>query len=203
VSQPILVDTFPPAKRASAFALYTVVIVTAPAVGPGLGGWITDNYSWRWIFFINIPIGFLSFFLSSRLVRDPPAFEAERASVRINGKLHIHGIGIALIAFASAALEVALDRGQIDDWFGSSFICWTLTIGAIGWIATVVWELLTKEPTIEFRLLASRNFAIASALFYVFGFGLFGSTTLIPRSCNRFTDVAHGRGISIGGRALL
>ena len=122
VSQAILIDTFPAAKRASAFALYTIVIVTAPAIGPVLGGWITDNYSWRWIFLINIPIGLLSLFLSSRLVKDPVTFEGERASVRTNGKLQIDGIGIGLIALASAALEVALDRGQIDDWFGSPFI---------------------------------------------------------------------------------
>ncbi len=158
VSQAILVDTFPAAKRASAFALYTIVIVTAPAVGPVLGGWITDNYSWRWIFFINIPIGFLSFFLSSRLLKDPPAFEVERASVRTNGKLNIDGIGITLIALASAALEVALDRGQIDDWFGSALISWLLAIAVMGWIATVVWELRVKEPVIEFRLLANRKF---------------------------------------------
>src|ERR1700692_2938386 len=100
VAQAILVDTFPPAKRASAFALYTIVIVTAPAIGPVLGGWITDNYNWRWIFFINIPIGFLSFFLSSRLLNDPVTFEAERASVRSNGKLQIDSIGIGLIALA-------------------------------------------------------------------------------------------------------
>ena len=181
VSQAILVDTFPAAKRASAFALYTIVIVTAPAIGPVLGGWITDNYSWRWIFLINIPIGLLSLFLSTRLVKDPVTFEAERASVRANGKLQIDGIGIGLIALASAALEVALDRGQIDDWFGSPFISWLLAIAVAGWIATIVWELRAKEPVIDFRLLANRNFAIASTLFFVFGFGLFGSTTLIPQ----------------------
>jgi DHA2 family multidrug resistance protein len=204
VSQAILVDTFPPAKRASAFALYTIVIVTAPAIGPVLGGWITDNYNWRWIFFINIPIGFLSFFLSSRLVKDPDTFEAERASVRTNGKLHVDGIGITLIALASAALEVALDRGQIDDWFGSSFICWMLAIGVIGWIATVAWEIRLKEPIIEFRLLSSRNFAIANVLFFVFGFGLFGSTTLIPQILQSLYGYrATDAGLVLGPGALV
>src|SRR5690348_13767941 len=204
VAQAILVDTFPAAKRASAFALYTIVIVTAPAIGPVLGGWITDNYSWRWIFFINIPIGFLSFFLTSRLVKDPPAFAAERASVRHNGKLAIDGIGITLIALASAALEVALDRGQIDDWFGSTFICWMLAIGVIGWIATVAWEIQRKEPVIDFRLLASRNFAIASALFLVFGFGLFGSTTLIPQILQSLYGYrATDAGLVLGPGALV
>jgi len=204
VSQAILVDTFPAAKRAAAFALYTVVIVTAPAVGPVLGGWITDNYSWRWIFFINIPIGILSFFLSSRLVKDPPTFEGERSSVRTSGKPNIDGIGIALIALASAALEVALDRGQIDDWFGSLLISWLLAIAVIGWIATVVWELRVKEPVIDFRLLASRNFAVAIALFFVFGFGVFGSTTLIPQILQSLYGYrATDAGLVLGPGALV
>src|ERR1700733_10966561 len=135
VEQAILVDTFAPAKRATAFALYTVAIVTAPAIGPVLGGWITDNYNWRWVFLINIPIGILSLFLTNRFVHDPPAFEEERKTVRKNGKLSVDVTGILLIAIGSAALEILLDRGQIDDWFGSSFICWMFALGAVCLIA--------------------------------------------------------------------
>jgi len=181
VAQAILIDTFPPEKRASAFALYTVVLVTAPAVGPVLGGWITDNSSWRWIFFINIPIGLIALLLSTRLVHDPPSFVAERAGLRAGGKLSVDGIGITLIVLSSAALEIALDRGQIDDWFGSSFICWLLGIAIVGWASTVVWELNSRTPVIDFRMLANRNFAIASILFFVFGIGLFGTTVLVPQ----------------------
>ena len=182
VEQAILVDTFPPNKRASAFALYTMAIVTAPAIGPVLGGWITDNYNWRWVFFINIPVGLLSLFLTSRFVSDPPAFAEERKTVRdANGKLRVDGIGIALIGLGSAALEILLDRGQIDDWFGSRFITWMFVIGIACLGTAVWWELKQSDPVIEFRLLKSRNFAIANFFYFVFGVGLFASTTMIPQ----------------------
>ena len=145
VEQAILVDTFPANKRASAFALYTMAIVTAPAIGPVLGGWITDNYNWRWIFFINIPIGLLSMVLTTRFVHDPPAFAEERKTVRgADGKLRVDGVGIALIGLGSAALEVMLDRGQIDDWFGSRFITWMFAIG-VTCIATAIFTGLLRQ----------------------------------------------------------
>jgi DHA2 family multidrug resistance protein len=182
VEQAILVDTFPPAKRASAFALYTVAIVTAPAIGPVLGGWITDNYNWRWVFLINIPIGALSLFLTNRFVHDPPSYAAERSTVRdANGKLRVDGIGIALIGLGSACLEVLLDRGQIDDWFGSTFISWMFVIGIVCLVTAVFWELHHPDPVIEFRLLKIRNFGISCAFYFIFGFGLFASTTMIPQ----------------------
>jgi len=181
VEQAILVDTFPPAKRATAFALYTVAIVTAPAIGPVLGGWITDNYNWRWVFLINIPIGLLSLFLTNRFVHDPESYAKEHKSVRKNDKLSVDGIGIALIGLGSAALEVLLDRGQIDDWFGSRFITWMFVIG-IGCLTTAVfWELRHPDPVIDFHMLKVRNFAIANLFYFVFGFGLFASTTMIPQ----------------------
>jgi MFS transporter, DHA2 family, multidrug resistance protein len=182
VEQAILVDTFPPDKRASAFALYTVAIVTAPAIGPVLGGWITDNFNWRWVFLINIPIGILSLSLTARLVHDPPAFAEERKTVRdASGRLRVDGIGIALIGLGSAALEILLDRGQIDDWFGSTFISWMFVIAITCLVTAVFWELHHKDPVIDFHLLKTRNFAIASLFYFIFGFGLFGSTTMIPQ----------------------
>src|SRR5580692_10421788 len=182
VEQAILVDTFPPAQRASAFALYTVAIVTAPAIGPVLGGWITDNYNWRWVFLINIPIGLLSLFLTSRFVHDPPSFAEERKTVRTaDGRLRVDGIGIALIGLGSAALEVFLDRGQIDDWFGSRLITWMFVLAVACLGTAVFWELHHKDPVIAFRMLKTRNFAIANFFYFIFGFGLFASTTMIPQ----------------------
>jgi DHA2 family multidrug resistance protein len=114
-------------------------------------------------------------------VHDPESYAEERKTVRVNGKLRVDGIGIALIGLGSAALEVLLDRGQIDDWFGSSFICWMFVIGIGCLTAAVLWELYHPDPVIDLRLLKVRNFAIANTFYFVFGFGLFASTTMIPQ----------------------
>jgi MFS transporter, DHA2 family, multidrug resistance protein len=204
VEQAILVDTFPPEKRASAFALYTIAIVTAPAIGPVLGGWITDNYSWRWVFFINIPIGLLSLYLSSRLVQDPAAFTTERKAAKKSGRLRIDTVGIALVGLGSAALEIFLDRGQIDDWFGSRLITWALVVAVLGWIGAIFWELRQNDPVIDLRLFQNRQFAISATLLFVFGFGLFGTTTMIPQllqSLYRYRAIDAG--LVLGPGALM
>ena len=204
VEQAILVDTFEPSKRASAFALYTIAIVTAPAIGPVLGGYITDNYTWRWVFLINIPIGMLSLFLTHRFVHDPPSFAEERKTVRVNGKLRVDGIGIALIGIGSAALAITLDRGQIDDWFGSPVICWSFALAAVCLVAAVLWELHTPDPIIDFRLLKVRNFAIANVFYFIFGVGLFASTTMIPQMLQSlFGYRAIDAGLVLGPGALV
>src|SRR5262252_2189029 len=131
VEQAILVDTFPASKRPAAFALYSMAIVTAPAIGPPLGGWITDSFSWRWVFFFNIPIGILSLLLTSRVVSDPPEFTREVQAARKDGRLRIDGLGILLIALGFACLEVVLDRGQTLDWLESRFIVVFLTVAVL------------------------------------------------------------------------
>jgi MFS transporter, DHA2 family, multidrug resistance protein len=181
VEQAILVDTFPGAKRAAAFALYSMAIVTAPAIGPPLGGWITDHFSWRWVFFINIPIGLVSLFLTRRLVSDPPQFTEEVKAARSGGKLKIDYLGISLIAVGFGALEIVLDKGQREDWLESHFIVTFLCIAVTALIAAAIYEWRHHDPVVEITLFKERNFALSNILYFGFFFVLFGSTVLIPQ----------------------
>ena len=179
--QAILVDTFPAAKRAGAFALYSMAIVTAPAIGPPLGGWITDNFSWRWVFLINIPVGLFSLFLSSQFVHDPPEFAQEVREARRSGWLKVDYIGIVLVALGLGCLEVVLDKGQEDDWFGSPFIVFFFTVSMMSIVLLVIWEWFQEEPVVDLHLLRERNFALSCAFYLLFGAVIFGTTVQIPQ----------------------
>jgi len=204
VEQAILVDTFPKEKLGGAFALYSMAIVTAPAIGPPLGGWITDSFSWRWVFFINIPIGLLSLILSSRLVHDPPEFTQERKEARRGGGLRIDYVGISLIAIGFACLEVVLDRGERDDWLGSHFITSFLAIAVVAIAIAIWWEWHHHNPVVELSLLRERNFAIANVYYFLFAFGLFGSTVLIPEMLQTlFGYTATNAGLVLGPGAAV
>ncbi len=147
MAQAILADTFPPQKRGLAFALYGITAIMAPTIGPTLGGWLTDNYSWRWIFYINLPVGIVTLFLVIRVVEDPPYIARNRsAGVRVDY------IGISLLALGVGALQILLDKGQEDDWFGSHFIVALAVICVASLISLVFWELHTKTPVIDMRM---------------------------------------------------
>ena len=176
VSQAILVETFPREKQGMAMAIFGMGVVVAPIIGPTLGGWITDNDSWRWIFFINIPIGIVALLLTAALVFDPPYLV--RRSFRDG--LKIDYLGFGLLATGLGSLEVVLDEGQREDWFSSHFIVTFAAIMVVCLIAVVVWELRQEHPVIDFRILKERNFMLATVSMLVLGFVLYGSTALLP-----------------------
>ena len=173
--QAILADTFPPAKRGMAFAVYGIAVVTAPAIGPTLGGWITDNFTWRWIFFINIPVGVISMLLTSRLIQDPPYFRRRKLS-----ETKIDYIGLGFVALGLGTLQVVLDKGQREDWFESHFILILSLICAASLIFVVIWEWKHKDPIIDLHLFRDRTFGISNLLMFMLGFALLGSTLLLP-----------------------
>src|ERR1700726_4079512 len=173
--QAILADTFPPAKRGMAFAVYGIAVVTAPAIGPTLGGWITDNFTWRWIFFINIPVGILSILLTTRLIQDPPDFKRRKLS-----ETKIDYIGLGFVALGLGTLQVVLDKGQRDDWFESHFIVILTLIAVASLIFVVIWEWRHKDPIIDLHLFRDRTFGISNLLMFMLGFALLGSTLLFP-----------------------
>src|SRR5579862_7425595 len=181
MAQAILADTFPPEERGLAFALYGITAIMAPTIGPTLGGWITFNYSWRWIFFINLPVGLLTWFLVRRFVEDPPYLKKLKAA-----GVKLDYIGIALLALGIGALQVLLDKGQEDDWFGSRFITSLIIISTVCLISLVLWEWFAKTPIIDVKMFKNFNFASASLMLFMLGILLFSSLVLCPSSCKLF-----------------
>ncbi len=199
MAQAILADTFPPQKRGLAFALYGITAIMAPTIGPTLGGWITDNYSWRWIFYINLPVGILTLFLVMRMVEDPPYLR------RVKGAgIRVDYIGIALLAIGIGALQVLLDKGQEDDWFGSHFIVSLAAISAVCLITLVFWEWFQKAPIIDVRMFKSFNFAISSLMMFFLGVLLFSSLVMMPQFLQTLLGyTAESAGLVLSGAGLV
>jgi DHA2 family multidrug resistance protein len=197
ISQAILVESFPAEKRGMAMALYGIGVIFAPIIGPTLGGWITDNYSWRWVFFINIPVGVLSLMLTQAFVFDPVYLVRKHI-----GSLKIDYIGFGLLTLGLGSLEVVLDEGQKEDWFGSNFILVFAIVTVICLVGVVFWELRHEHPVIDFRVLKDRNFAIATLCMLMLGVVLYGSTTLLPlmlQTLLGYTAMLSGLVLSPGG----
>jgi DHA2 family multidrug resistance protein len=199
--QAILADTFPPAKRGMAFAVYGIAVVTAPAIGPTLGGWITDNFTWRWIFFINIPVGIISLLLTSRLIEDPPYFKRRKLS-----ETHIDYIGLGLVALGLGTLQVVLDKGQRDDWFESHFILILAIISALSLLFAIYWEWTHDDPVVDLHLFRDRTFGISNLLMFMLGFALLGSTLLLPlfmQTLLGYTAARSGFALMPGGFTIM
>jgi DHA2 family multidrug resistance protein len=201
MAQAIMADTFPPRLRGVAFALYGITTIVAPTVGPTLGGWITDNYSWRWIFFINLPVGILAIFLVYRLIEDPPwVKKLQGAGIRIDY------IGVGLLVLGVGALQVMLDKGQEDDWFGSQFILTLAIVAAVCLIGLAIWEWYYREPIIDVRLFKNANFLGANFMMFILGIMLFSSLVMMPlflQTLMGYTAESAGLVLSGGGLALL
>jgi DHA2 family multidrug resistance protein len=207
--QAILADTFSPKQRGQAFALYGLAVVCAPAIGPSLGGWITDNYNWRWIFFINVPIALLSLFLTNRLVEDPP-FIVKQVKESQRGGIKLDFLGFGLLASGFGSLEFILDKGQEDDWFGSHVITFFTVLCVVSLIVLIFWELyqlqIGKRPILNLTLFKRRTFAIPFVLMFVLGFTLYGTTVLIPQMVQTllgYTAELAGFVISPGGLCIM
>ncbi len=176
--QAIILDTFEPSRRGQAFALTAIATVVAPVLGPSLGGWITDNYNWRWIFLINVPVGALTFFGVLQLVEDPPWARAE-------GSRGVDAVGLALITLGLGALEITMDRGEDEGWLGSDLIRVTAACTVVGLLGAVAWLLYTRRPVVDIRVFRDRNFAVASVLMIAMAAILYASAVVIPQLAQR------------------
>ena len=203
--QSMLADTFPPAKRGQAFAAYAFVVIVAPVIGPTIGGWVTDNYSWHWIFLVNIPVGFASLFLVNLFVDEPKVLVDERKA-RLKKGLNVDWVGFLLVAIGLGFLEIFLDRGERDDWFGSSFITASAIIAAVAIFFLIIWEATRPDPIVNVRLMANRNFAAVLAVMFTTGVILFGSIQLIPAMLQQvfgYTATDAGLAMTAGGVATV
>ena len=201
--QAILADTFPISKRGQAFAVYGMAVVFAPAIGPTLGGWITDNFNWHWIFFINLPVGLLSLYLSNRMVEDPPHLVARKEASK---HLKVDFAGLGLVGIGVGLLEFTLDKGQEKDWFSDAGIRGSFIAAVVLLIVFVWWEWRHPDPIVDIKLLNNRNFGTAVFLQLVLGMVLFGSTVLIPQylqSLLGYTAERAGMVLSPAGFVLM
>jgi MFS transporter, DHA2 family, multidrug resistance protein len=174
LSQAIMLESFPKEKRGMAMAVYTMGVVVAPIMGPLAGGWITDNYAWRWIFYINIPVGLFALMMMRRFIHDP-------AHIRDSKPDRIDGIGFGLMAIGLATLQIILDKGQEDDWFGAVWIRWTALICVVALVAFLLWERQTEHPIVDLRVLANRNFAVGTFMVIMVGMVVYVPATLLPQ----------------------
>ncbi|MDQ0472703.1 DHA2 family efflux MFS transporter permease subunit [Labrys wisconsinensis] len=198
--QSIILDTFPPAKRSQAFAVTALATVVAPVLGPTLGGLITDNYSWRWIFLINIPVGLLTFLGVMALVREPAAAPGARRKVSTDY------VGLGLIVLGLGAFQIMLDKGENADWLNSPFICWMAALAAIGIGGAICWLLVAKEPIVNLRALADRNFAVGCTMIVAMAVILYSSAVLLPQLSEQqlgYTATWAGLLLSPGAIALI
>ena len=202
MAQAIMADSFEPSKRGLAFSLYGLVAVLAPSIGPTVGGWLTDNYTWHWIFYINIPIGILALFLVQTLVEDPPYLKSDRANF-----WRIDYIGVVLLVVSMGSLEIFLDKGEEWDWFGSPWIRFYALLFAISFVALIWWELAgAKKPLMEMRLYRYKNFAVCSFLMLMTGGILNAATVLQPQFTQQllgYTATIAGLALSGGGLVLI
>jgi DHA2 family multidrug resistance protein len=203
--QSILADSFTPAQRGQAFALYGIAVVVAPTLGPTLGGLITDNFSWRWIFLINVPVCLLSLTLVWFILVDPPAVVKDRDDA-LKGGIKVDFLGFILVAVGLGCLQVVLDKGTEDDWFSSDFILIFALVSALSLIALVIWEFSQDEPIVDLPLMKNRNFSSAMAVMFVTGFILISTTQILPQflqSMMGYTATKAGLALTAGGLATL
>ena len=195
IAQAVLMESFPVEKRGSAMAVFGLGVVVAPIIGPTLGGWITDNYSWRWIFYINIPIGILAVLMSNTFVEDPPYIRDQRPG-------RIDYIGFGLMALALGTMQLVLDKGQEEEWFASSFITWVTILSVTATVIFVIWELRSRDPIVDLRVLGNRNFAVGTSLMIIMGIVLYGTIAMLPlflQTLMGYSAVASGMAVSPRG----